>query len=103
MLAFRGPCPQGLEVRHGNSNGKDNRLSNLSYGTKSENAEDSLRTFGKRRVSIPPEMFSLIRSRYCAGDSVQKIADDLMLNYRSVVFAMRSAKCLRPEDVKLAG
>lgn len=41
--AFLGPRPEGWEVRHLNGNPADNRLANLQYGTRSENAEDSKR------------------------------------------------------------
>jgi hypothetical protein len=43
MLAFVGPCPAGLEIRHLNGNATDNHLSNLTYGTKSENELDRVR------------------------------------------------------------
>jgi len=36
-LAFKGPCPDGLEVLHLNHDPSDNRLENLRYGTRSEN------------------------------------------------------------------
>lgn len=37
LLAFVGPCPAGHEVLHLNHDPADNRLSNLRYGTRSEN------------------------------------------------------------------
>ena len=40
MLAFVGPPPPGLEVRHLNGNNYDNRLENLAYGTHSQNQLD---------------------------------------------------------------
>lgn len=41
--AFIGPCPEGMEVCHG-ANGKlDNSLTNLHYGTPSENQQDRFR------------------------------------------------------------
>ncbi|QIG57716.1 HNH endonuclease [Arthrobacter phage Sarge] len=43
MLAFEGPCPEGQEVLHGDGNRVHNRLPNLSYGTRSENALDTIR------------------------------------------------------------
>lgn len=43
MLAFVGPCPSGLEVLHGDGIPANNRLSNLSYGTKSQNKLDQVR------------------------------------------------------------
>ncbi|ATN90828.1 HNH endonuclease [Gordonia phage Lysidious] len=43
MDAFVGPCPPGMEVCHRNGIGTDNRLVNLQYGTRSENAVDQVR------------------------------------------------------------
>jgi hypothetical protein len=43
MLAFVGPCPSGHEVLHGDGIPANNRLSNLSYGTKSQNRFDRVR------------------------------------------------------------
>ena len=42
-LAFLGPCPEGMEVRHLNGDKLDNTLSNLRYGTHSENVKDTSR------------------------------------------------------------
>lgn len=43
MLAFVGPMPDGQEVRHLDGDPTNNRLSNLTYGTSSENARDMVR------------------------------------------------------------
>lgn len=43
MAAFVGPCPDGIEVCHNNGNPADNRLSNLRYGTHSENQLDQVK------------------------------------------------------------
>lgn len=40
--AFIGPRPNEQEVRHLNGNPSDNRIENLTYGSKSENAYDSI-------------------------------------------------------------
>lgn len=42
MLAFVGPCPDGLETRHLEGDPTDNRLSGLRYGTRSENSMDRI-------------------------------------------------------------
>lgn len=42
-LAFVGPMPKGMQVRHLNGDSLDNRLCNLSYGTPSENQLDNVR------------------------------------------------------------
>lgn len=41
--AFIGPCPEGLEVRHLDGDPANNHVSNLRYGTHSENVQDLLR------------------------------------------------------------
>lgn len=38
--AFLGPCPEGEEVCHGDGNGRNNRLTNLRYGTRAANEAD---------------------------------------------------------------
>jgi NUMOD4 motif/HNH endonuclease len=43
MLAFAGPPPPGQEVRHKDGNRANPALSNLEYGTRSENVRDTLR------------------------------------------------------------
>lgn len=40
LEAFIGPCPDGLEIRHLDDDPDNNRLSNLAYGTRSENMFD---------------------------------------------------------------
>ena len=42
MLTFVGPRPVGKEVRHLNGDSRDARLSNLAYGTHSENMRDCI-------------------------------------------------------------
>lgn len=40
--AFFGPAPDGMECRHLNGDGHDNRVANLAWGTHSENVQDTL-------------------------------------------------------------
>lgn len=42
LLAFEGPRPPELQVRHLDGNRKNGRLSNLKYGTSLENSADAL-------------------------------------------------------------
>jgi hypothetical protein len=43
MLAFVGPRPDGMDIRHLDGNPRNNHLANLCYGTRSENIYDSVR------------------------------------------------------------
>lgn len=54
LAAHVGPLPQGKETRHINGDSLDNRLTNLVYGTKSENAHDTVRhgRHNKQRVMV---------------------------------------------------
>lgn len=42
LAVFVGTRPEGLVVRHLNGNSRDNRLSNLAYGTAAQNAQDAI-------------------------------------------------------------
>lgn len=43
LLAFVGPCPQGMECCHGDGNPENNNVENLRWGTRSENVADMIR------------------------------------------------------------
>ena len=43
LLAFIGPCPDGMECRHLDGDPSNNRLGNLRWGTPQENWEDKRR------------------------------------------------------------
>lgn len=43
MLAFVGPCPDGMQVRHDDGDRDNCRLENLLYGTQSDNEQDKIR------------------------------------------------------------
>lgn len=53
LIAFRGPRPLRHDSCHGNGMRQDNRLSNLRWGTRRENAADASRhgRLGKRRAA----------------------------------------------------
>jgi len=42
LETYIGPCPEGLECRHLNGIPDDNRIENLKWGTRSENAFDAV-------------------------------------------------------------
>lgn len=43
LLAFVGPCPEGMEACHINGDPADNRVENLRWDTRSENQRDRVR------------------------------------------------------------
>lgn len=47
LLAFVGPRPEGLFVLHGDHNPSNNRLSNLKYGTPSQNNYETVEANGE--------------------------------------------------------
>lgn len=44
MLTFKGPTPEGQEIRHLNGDSTDNRLENLFFGSRTENIIDVYKT-----------------------------------------------------------
>jgi formamidopyrimidine-DNA glycosylase len=46
MLAFIGPCPDGLERRHLDGKYLNDHLDNLAYGTRTENMQDRVKHGG---------------------------------------------------------
>lgn len=64
LEAFIGPCPPGMEARHLDDDPTNNNLSNLVWGTRSENSGDAIRndkhfhaglTHCKRGHELTPE------------------------------------------------
>jgi hypothetical protein len=54
LEAHVGPCPDGMECRHGDGDRKNNRLSNLTWGTKVENMADRDRHGRTLRAEASP-------------------------------------------------
>ncbi len=77
MAAWVGPCPEGQEVRHGPNGVADNSISNLCYGTRSQNNLDKRRdgTVNGRRVKCSDgvEFTSLHEAAEDSGCSYQNI------------------------------
>lgn len=92
LRAFVGKQEKGIECRHLDGNPIDNRLENLSYGTKAENMQDAIRhgTFplGVNRpgAKLTPEI-----ARKIAQDKrkICEIAKDFNINSTSVICIKR--------------
>lgn len=73
LLAFVGPCPEGMECRHLNGIKTDNRLANLCWGTLRDNVEDNLRLAvyhhgeGHSCARLTEADVRAIRARYATG------------------------------------
>lgn len=59
LMAFVGPCPEGMEACHGNDSPADNRLVNLRWDTMSNNLQDRAKNSkvtewsGNAKYSVP--------------------------------------------------
>jgi hypothetical protein len=69
--AFIGPRPAGMETRHIDGDPSNNRLENLEYGTRSENAEDSKRHGTHFHAGVT----HCKRGHELTGDNLQKHAN----------------------------
>lgn len=61
-LAFYGPRPAGMVVRHLNDDSDDNRAVNLAYGTPEENVQDRQRNAATERMTTRTAAPSRVRT-----------------------------------------
>lgn len=73
LLAFVGPAPEGHECRHLDGNGSNNKLSNLSWGTKSQNGKDVTRL---KRRKFTYEQADEMRQMKKDGRLLREIAEE---------------------------
>ena len=86
--AFLGPCPKGLQVRHLNDIGCDNRVNNLAYGTTKQQGED------RRRLAFPVKRLSRddvvsLRMRFLGGETASSLAKDYGIDHSRVCDIIR--------------
>lgn len=75
MLAFVGPCPDGLEVCHGPDNDRaNNRLDNLRYDTHKANIKDC--TDQNRMGNFTLKQVGEIRLKVKSGYSIKELAKE---------------------------
>lgn len=74
LLAFVGPCPPGMECRHfPDPDPTNNTLSNLQWGTRKQNAEDSvaqgIQVRGElcHRSKLTADQVKEVRAKFAAG------------------------------------
>jgi len=64
LETFVGLCPKGMECRHLNGIRTDNRLSNLAWGTRSENLIDSIEHGTRASAKLTADKVRVIRYLY---------------------------------------
>ena len=89
--AFLGRRPSGLDVRHLDGNPRNNRVSNLVYGSRSENMRDVARYDKVVRGRISIDILRAVRQRLNRGEPCNKIAEALNVS-ANVVYKIKSGR-----------
>lgn len=95
LTLFSGPCPKGMQSRHLNGNCKDNRRSNLAWGTPKENNNDKVthgtqpRGESHHTAKMTDEVVLVARKRWSDGEYLSNIAKSLGVNYFTLYTAVR--------------
>ena len=84
LAAFVGPCPEGMEVCHNDSNPTNNRLDNLRYGTRHSNRVDMVLRGNEGRQKLSVGDVQDIRSRLDLGASIADLAREYGVVYTTV-------------------
>ncbi len=82
-LAFMGPTSEGMEILHNNGNPKDNKLSNLRFGTRTDNILDVYRQ-GKRWRKVGIDEVKEIRTRLNKGERGVDISRDMEISQQII-------------------
>lgn len=90
---FIGPLPEGLCTRHMDGNPGNNAVSNLEYGTNSENQLDLYQYRGYHHRLRPAEVLE-IRRRLVSGERAVDIAKDYGVS-RSLITEIKAGRCYR--------
>lgn len=85
LLAFVGPKPPKHEARHLDTDGSNNRLSNLVWGTTSDNNKDVTRN-GKRRITY--EQADEIRRRVKVGEKRCALAAEFGMSASNITWIL---------------
>lgn len=96
MLAFVGPCPEGLEVCHGPGGQADNRPSNLRYDTRKGNLQDAVRS-GNMGKGLSTEQIVNLHSK---GHTVSNIAKMFNVSRASIYHHLRFTLPFLPLDAR---
>lgn len=75
LLAFVGPLPAGQQTRHLDDNKQNPKLDNLVYGTRPENAADTIRVRGLQSPLTPDDVLDILR-KFKEGVSGYQLAQE---------------------------
>ncbi len=91
---FIGPCPKGMEVLHKDGTRNNNSVSNLRYGTRKDNCEDTVRhgrstkwekqNTAKLKLADIPKIYDMFEN----GMHIQEIADQLNVQRTNIYFIL---------------
>jgi len=90
LLAFVGPCPEGMEVRHLDDNTLNNALSNLCYGTHLQNQQDAVQNrcyrYGEnhQNARFTADEIRDIRQMAAAGIKYRVITEKYGINHSHI-------------------
>ncbi|HEY9610494.1 HNH endonuclease [Allocoleopsis sp.] len=83
LLTFVGPCPEGFQACHKNSDRADNRLSNLTWGSRKRNARDR-KKLGYFRQGLTPAEKQRAQILYEQGYSFEKLTKEFNVDGRTL-------------------
>ncbi len=91
LSVFVGPCPDGLQCRHLDGNPSNNHVSNLAWGTRVENAQDTVlhgtAIVGEKspNAKLTDSDVLEIRSMRSRGCTLNEIAWDFEVSINTVI------------------
>ena len=96
LLAFVGPCPEGMEGCHEDGNPANNNRGNLRWDTHVANIQDSIRhgtiARGSRQgmSKLKDDQVIEIRNRYASGtETYRSLAKDFGISFKMVGFIVK--------------
>ena len=88
MLAFVGTKPDGLCIRHLDGNPSNNQLTNLTYGTMSENQQDRI-AHGTYGMKLTVRKVRIIRGLAKCGFTQKRLAEIFGVNRNAISKVIR--------------
>ena len=96
LEAFVGPCPNGMEACHNDSNPSNNELSNLRWDTTIGNCKDrrSYNGINNPNSKLTIQQIKEIVERRCKGEKVVNIAKDYGITHQHVSYINKKSQVL---------